>query len=504
MRGKLGHALRAVTGKAAVTAVLSGMAAVAGSFAAAGFTGEFAFTPVSEFVVEYTPGVIVNNVLAIFGDLGQYINIAFALVLTVGLFAVTTAVGLAVGRRFTGRSVLSALISTGLVWALAFVLTSAPLVSLGAAVPVGVVVTMTYRPWQEGEPDRTRRWPDEDRRQVLGTSLGVVGFAGAAYIAGDYRTPELETEALTAGESQSDADQLVREAREKSFDLPGTPDLLSDVDSFYNVDIATVAPQVDAGSWTLDVEGAVEQELTISYDELREMETETRVSTLRCVGEDLNGEKMDNAVWTGVPATEIIDQAGADSEFVVMHAADDFFNTIPMEAFEQSSLVYGMNGFELPRDHGHPVRVIVPGHWGEVNVKWLDRIEFTDEDVEGYWEERGWEGTGEVSAVAKIWTAEQTEDGVLLGGQAYDGHDGVSAVEVSLDGGETWQDAALTERLSVGDGWRQWRYEATLDPGEYEVVVRAIDDDGEVQQREPSDAFPDGATGWVDDTVTVQ
>jgi len=500
MTGALGRALRAVTGKAAVTAVLSGMAAVAGSFAVAGFTGEFAFTPVSEFVVAYTPDAIVNNVLAIFGDLGQYINITFALVLTVALFTVTTAVGLAVGRRFTGRGI----VSTGLVWTVAFALTRAPLVSLGAAVPVGAVVTMTYRPWQDGEPDRTRRWPDEDRRQVLGTSLGVVGFAGAAYLAGNYRTPELETAELTESESQSEADQLVAEAREKSFDLPGTPALLSDVDGFYNVDIATVVPRVDAESWTLDIEGAVGQELTISYDELREMESETRFSTLRCVGEDLNGEKMDNAVWTGVPATAILDQSGADSEFVVMHAADDFFNTIPMEAFEQSYLVYGMNGFELPRDHGYPVRVIVPGHWGEVNVKWLDRIEFTDEDVAGYWEERGWEGTGEVSAVAKLWTAETTEDGVLLGGQAYDGHDGVSAVEVSLDGGDTWQDAELTERLSAGDGWRQWRYEADLDPGEYEVVVRAVDDDGELQQREPSDAFPDGATGWVSDTVTVE
>jgi DMSO/TMAO reductase YedYZ molybdopterin-dependent catalytic subunit len=175
-----------------------------------------------------------------------------------------------------------------------------------------------------------------------------------------------------------------------------------------------------------------------------------------------------------------------------------------MTAFEQSYVVYGMNGTELPRDHGHPVRVIVPGHWGEVNVKWLDRIEFTDEDVEGYWEERGWEGTGEVSAVAKLWTVEQQADGVLLGGQTYDGLDGVSAVEVSLDGGDTWQDAELSERLSVGDAWRQWQYEARVDPGEYDVLVRAIDDDGETQQREPTDAFPDGATGWVQQTVSVE
>ena len=501
MSGAVRRGIRAATGKAAVTALFGGIAAVAGSFAAAGFTGEFAFTPVSEFVVHYTPGWIINTTLEVFGDLGQYINMAFTLFLTIALFTAVIAVAVAVGRRWLSGPTLTA----GLVWLLAVALTGASLVSLGAAVPAAVVVAMTYRPWgQQETADRTSRWPDENRRQILGTGLGLVGFAGASYIAGSYRTQEQEVSALVDEEAQSEADELVAEAEEKAFDLPGSPDLLSDVNSFYNVDIATVPPQIDAESWTLQVDGAVEQELSIGYGELQEMESETRFSTLRCVGEDLNGEKMDNAVWTGVPATEIIGQAGADSEFVVMHADDGFHNTIPMDVFEQSYLVYGMNGLELPRDHGHPVRVIVPGHWGEVNVKWLTRIEFTDEDVDGYWEERGWEGTGEVSAVAKLWTAEQREGGLLLGGQAYDGHDGVSAVKVSLDGGETWEEAELSERLSVGDGWRQWRHEAALDPGEYEVMVHAIDDEGEVQQREPSDAFPDGATGWVSDTVTVE
>jgi DMSO/TMAO reductase YedYZ molybdopterin-dependent catalytic subunit len=501
MKQILRQLLRVATGKTAVTSLLAGIAAVAGSFAAAGFTAEFAFTPVSEVVVHYTPGVIINTTLDVFGDLGQYINMAFTLSVTIILFTALIAVAMEIGRRTIGRGV----ITLGLVWLAAVGLTAAPLLSLGAAIPATGAVVMTYRPWGDREPDdRTSRWPDEDRREVLGTSLGVVGFAGASYLAGSYRTPDLEVSALVDEEAQSEADQLVAEAEQKDLDLPGSPGLLSDVDNFYNVDIATVAPQIDAESWELTVDGEVDQELSIAYEELQQMESETQFSTLRCVGEDLNGAKMDNAVWTGVPARGIIDQAGADTEWVRMHADDGFHNTIPMEAFEQSLLVYGMNGFALPRDHGHPVRVIVPGHWGEVNVKWLTRIEFTDEDVEGYWEERGWEGTGEVSAVAKLWTTEQTEDGLLLGGQAYDGHDGVSAVEVSLDGGETWEDARLSERLSRGDGWRQWRYEADPDPGEYEVVVRAVDDDGEVQEREPSDSFPDGATGWVSDTATVE
>lgn len=503
MRAALRRGLRAATDKGPVVALLGGIAAVAGSYAAAGYTGSFVFTPMSEFVVQYTPGVIINTTLAVFGDLGQYINLSFALALTVGLFALVTGLGLGLGSRIGGPASGAA----ALVYLVAVALTGVPLLSLGAAIPAGGVVVLSTRPWERPdtvEAKRKRRWPDSDRRNVLQTGFGVAGFAGAAYLTGSYRTPELELSEVQTQNADSTASELVEEARTKAFDLPGSPALLSEPGDFYTVDIATVPPRVDTDSWTLQVEGEVDEELSISYDELTEMPAENRFSTLRCVGENLNAKKMDNAVWTGVPATELIDRAGADSEFVVMHAHDDFHNTIPMAAFEQSYIVYGMNGSELPTEHGHPVRVIVPGHWGEVNVKWLDRIEFSDEDVDGYWEERGWEGTGEVSAVAKLWAIEQQDNGVLLGGHAYDGHDGVAAVEISLDGGESWADAELTERLSVGDGWRQWRYEAAVEPGEYDVVVRAIDDDGETQQREPTDAFPDGATGWVSETVTVE
>ncbi len=503
MRERGRRALRAATGREPVVAVLAGIAAVAGSYAVAGYTAGFTFTPVSKLVVQYTPGVIINTTLAVFGDLGQYINLSFALALTVGLFVVATGIGMKLGNLAIGPASGAA----GLVYLVAVALTGAELLSLGSALPAGAVVVLATRPWEREETveqKRKRRWPDNDRRQVLQTGFGVAGFAGVAYLTGNYRTPDLDVSELDGLNTEKDANGLVEEAASKTFELPGSPDLLSDPDGFYNVDIATVPPRVDKEEWTLQVDGAVEEELSVSYDELTQLPAENRFSTLRCVGEDLNAVKMDNAVWTGVPATEILERTGADSEFVVMHAHDDFHNTIPMEAFEQSYIVYGMNGTELPRDHGHPVRVIVPGHWGEVNVKWLDRIEFTDEDVEGYWEERGWEGTGEVSAVAKLWTVEQQPNGILLGGQAYDGHDGVSAVEVSLDGGDTWQGAELSERLSVGDAWRQWRYEATVDPGEYDVVVRAIDDNGDIQQREPTDAFPDGATGWVQDTVSVE
>jgi DMSO/TMAO reductase YedYZ molybdopterin-dependent catalytic subunit len=507
MRAKIRRAVAALTSTTVVTAVFAGIAAVAGSFAAAGLTADFAFTPVSSVVVHYTPGVIINTTLEVFGDYGKYINMTFTLFATTGLFVGASAVALITGRLVDPDRLRGARIPlVGVVtWGLAFFLTSAPALSLGAGVPAAAVVLLVDRPWQdELSLNDSRRWPDRDRRRVLQTSLGVVGFAGASYFVGNYRTPEDDFPELdvVSGVGISEPEKLLDEAAEKSFDLDNSPDLVTELGSFYTVDITTIAPRIDSDGWELDVTGAVDSQLTIPYDELTEMETEHRFSTLRCVGEDLNSRKMDNAVWTGIPASDISEQAGARGEFVAMRADDDYWNVIPREVFEQSYIVYGMNGHVLPREHGHPVRVIVPGHWGETNVKWLQEIEFLEEDTQGYWEERGWEGTGEVCGVTKIWTTTETENGVLLGGQAYDGTDGVDRVEISLDGGETWTETETTEPLSTGDSWRQWRYEVT-EPGDHEVVVRLVDNNGEVQESEESESFPDGATGWVSESISV-
>jgi DMSO/TMAO reductase YedYZ molybdopterin-dependent catalytic subunit len=481
------------------TSLLAGTAAVAGSFAVAGLTDAFPFTPVSSFVVDTTPAVIVNTVLAVFGEFGQLMQIAAALALTVGLFAVAVGIGMELGRVTVGKP-LGAL---GFVGLLALALTGAPLAALGSALPAALVVFLAYRRANDPLSVADAR-PNPARRRFLETSFGVAGFVGAGYIAGHARSPAQEMPFLGGGSRPpADVERLLIEADEKGFELPGAPNLVSQIGEFYTIDINTVTPQVDAEAWSFEATGAVGSELSVSYDDLREMPTETRFTTLRCVGEDINDREMDNAVWTTTPASAIVEEAEATGDYAVVYAEDGFWNTIPREAFENSYLAYGMNGRVLPREHGHPVRLLVPGRWGETNVKWLDRVEFTDEDVDGYWEERGWDGTGEVSAVAKLWTVEQSEDSVLVGGHAYDGVDGISAVELSLDGGETWTETDVTESLSTDDGWRQWRYEFPAEAGDYDLVVRAIDGNGEIQEAEPTDAFPDGATGWVSRTITV-
>jgi len=187
----------------------------------------------------------------------------------------------------------------------------------------------------------------------------------------------------------------------------------------------------------------------------------------------------------------------------MLRGEDGYYVQFPVDVLAEGFLAWGMNGKELPAGHGHPVRVLIPGHWGETNVKWLSEIELLNVEEDGYWEERGWEGTGEVKTVAKLWDEGVTEidDGrIELAGHAYAGTRGIERIEVSTDGGGSWTDAALSDPLPDADVWRQWRH--VFDPdGTHEVVVRAVDGEGNRQIREPSDPSPTGSSGWVRRTV---
>jgi hypothetical protein len=91
--------------------------------------------------------------------------------------------------------------------------------------------------------------------------------------------------------------------------------------------------------------------------------------------------------------------------------------------------------------------------------------------------------------------------GIEVGGHAYAGTRGIDAVEVSIDGGATWETAELSEQLPGDDVWRQWQYVYEANEP-HEVVVRAIDGEGTTQPEDQSEAFPSGATGWVSKQVS--
>ena len=300
-------------------------------------------------------------------------------------------------------------------------------------------------------------------------------------------------------------DERLTAARSRSLDVAGIPGVVSDVGEFYEVDINLVNPTLSADEWTLEFTGDVGSERTITYDELTAVDPEHRFVTLRCVGDRINGDLMDNALWTGVPMGEYLDSVQPQGEYVVLHADDGYFEEFPLSALERGFLAYGMNGEVLPEKHGYPVRALIPGHWGEINVKWITEIEVVDEPIDGYWEKRGWHGTGPVNTVAKLRAVNHLDDGrIQVGGHAYAGVRGVREVEVSVDGGDSWESATLSEPLKDADVWRQWRYEWQPTADAHDVVVRAVDGTGTLQRdgtTEDERPFPDGAVGWVSETV---
>ena len=476
-------------------ALLAGATGVAGSYAVAGYTRHFIVAPIDATVVRLTPGRLVAFVIQNVGESGHLLHIALSFVIATGLLAAIAIVGLRTGRRLDAPAIGVGLAGV-LAWGLTTAITARPVLAVGAAGPV--VVWTAIGATSLVSPDH-----DPSRRRALASGAGALGFIGASLSVGQL-VRNTNPDDRGSADIDDEVATLMQDAETKSLNVEGdVPGLVSSFEEFYNVDIAEFDPDLSPEDWSLTITGEVGDDVTITFDELTDMPTERRFVTLRCVGEDLNGQKLDTAVWTGTPIKPLLEDAdpGGECGCAMLRAADDYFVQFPIEALEDGFLAWGMNGQSLPQSHGHPVRVLIPGHWGETNVKWLSEIELLDEEMDGYWEQRGWHGTGPVNTVAKLWSTTTLENGrIEVAGHAYAGTRGVERVEVSIDAGETWRDAELSEPLPGDDVWRQWRYEFEPD-GSHEVVVRAVDGTGSVQPEDRSESFPSGATGRVRQTV---
>ncbi|GGL39006.1 hypothetical protein GCM10009037_23360 [Halarchaeum grantii] len=483
--------------------VLAALAAVAGSFAVAGATLAFVVTPAYDVVARYTPGALVGVVVSQAPGLTDAVAYAVAFALTVLVLAALVGSIVEIALRLDAPA-LGVFAVALLVTAVTAVTTGSLFRAFGAGVPAAVVVLYFL-----ADPRPPRAALSPARRRVLRAAGGVAVFGALAGYAG--RNTAVRTPVPADGRYRDErVAALEADADEKSLAVDGLPGLLSTNDEFYTVDINSADPYVEAADWELRFEGAIDDPAPVGFDALREREERTdAVDTLRCVSDPVDGKLTDTAVWTGVPVDALLEGRAISSDCgcVMVHAADGYEVEFPLAALRDGFLAFGMNGDPLPRAHGHPVRLLVPGHWGEVNVKWVTALEFLEREADGYWERRGWHGTGPVNAVTKIWATERAPDAVTLAGVAYAGTRGVARVEVSVDGGETWRDARLSERLDGaldGDVWRQWAYTWEAPPsGEHDVRARAVTDDGTVQPRAETDTFPSGASGWAETTLTV-
>ncbi len=493
------------------TVLLTGIGAIAASFAVAGPTPTFVLAPITDAVVAATPGQVITLSILLLGSLGSTLGFLLAASIGVALFGGTVAaLDWYITRATAARAAIPRLSVVGIGGALlvageGFLLTGAPLSASAAGIGAGVATVLATRFVHESATPNP-----EDRRQFLKGIGFAAGIGGLGFLAGrEAGKAARPTADQVFGPRTGDGTSVQEEiegslasASAQSFDVAGLPPLVSRIGDFYEVDINSIDPDVDAASWSLSVTGAVTEEVTITYQDLLDREPENRFNTLRCVGEALNGHKMDTALWTGVPIEPLLDAAGPQGEYVMLRAADGYFEEFPLAALRTGFLAYGMNGEVLPRGHGYPVRALIPGHWGEINVKWVTEIEILTQEMDGFWESRGWHGTGPVNTVAKLWADNRLQDGrVEVAGHAYAGTRGIERVEVSTDGGATWADAELGPKLPGTDVWRQWRYVFDPSGSSAEVVVRATDGRGDRQPEEQAQPYPSGATGWVSKTL---
>ena len=216
-----------------------------------------------------------------------------------------------------------------------------------------------------------------------------------------------------------------------------TPRITSNADH-YTVDTTLIKPSVELGKWSLEVGGAVESPFSLSYDELLDLEAVEQLKTLECISNEVGGDLISTALWTGVPLRDLLARAQPKPATydVKLTSVDGYTDSIRIEkAMEPDTIVaYLMNGVTIPQDHGYPARLLVPNIYGMKNVKWLKSIECVTFDYLGYWMERGWSDLAVVNTNTRIDTPSRAVkwDGtskVLIAGIAFAGARGIAKVE---------------------------------------------------------------------------
>lgn len=281
---------------------------------------------------------------------------------------------------------------------------------------------------------------------------------------------------------------------------------------FYRVDIDPIPPQLDLDSWTLKIHGKVSNPLTLNKTSFNSLPTMDEFATLECVSNTISppGGLISNAKWSGVSLAALLNQAGIlpDAKYVIFRCGDGYTAGIPVEHAMQSDalLAYKMNDVTLPDEHGFPLRAIVPGIYGMMNVKWITEIEATDQVYLGYWQERGWSNDARIKTTTIIYYPQpntQVNATTPIAGVAFAGDRGISKVEVSVDGGNTWNGATLKKPRSLYS-WVLWAYEWTpASSGTANIVARAYDGSGRIQDQTIAQPYPDGASGYQSVQVTV-
>jgi DMSO/TMAO reductase YedYZ molybdopterin-dependent catalytic subunit len=278
---------------------------------------------------------------------------------------------------------------------------------------------------------------------------------------------------------------------------------VTDIQDFYVVSKNLVGdPVVNASSWRLNLPTR-----SLTYDQLLALPADQLELTLECISNDIGGTLISNGIWKGPQVTSILalTTVPTDAVFMLMESADGYTESFPLRELTPAHLLAThLNGAPLTAPHGFPARFIFPGHYGMKQPKWVTRVRFSATDQPGYWENNGWDEQAIVKTMSRI---DRPADGaalaggsVLFAGIAFAGARRISGVELSWDGGHSWQPAVLQTEFSPY-AWRFWQLTTSLSAGHYNVSVRARDGEGTLQTSRSTPTLPNGADGYH--TITI-
>ena len=358
------------------------------------------------------------------------------------------------------------------------------------------------------------------RRRFLQTGIVIAGVLVLSAYSIDKIISAIAAQSPSNSASQSGTAINLRDAPV----IFQNPQLASLVDSevtangsFYRVAIDIIDPSVNASNWSLQVTGSVNYPKSYTLSDLQNsFQPVEQYNTFECVSNLINGNLIGNAKWTGVTISDLLNDVGgvtSNATYVIFYSVDGYSVAIPLSKamMSDSILAYMMNDAALPRAHGYPLRAVIPGLYGMMSAKFLSKIEVVGSPYQGYWQSRGWSNVGTVQTVSFIRvpsnnatvSLSQNNGSIILGGMAYAGDRGISTVEVSLDGGKTWQLAQTKNALS-NLSWELWAYEwKPTQTGFYNIYARATDGTGATQTSNQTNTFPNGATGYAMTSVNV-
>jgi len=494
----------------ALAGVVTGLAGIAVSHAVTMVLNVRA-TPlvtVAEAVRDITPGALGESLIQLVGQLDKpllRIGVTLGLLGLAALSGILTRRSLLLGNLlFLAMGVVAAVAVATRPGFLTFDLLPAV---AGTATWVALLGFLVGRLQGSTTTDKATDAPelaDADRRSFL-VQVGAVAAVAAAIglgghlVGGTRRGVEASRRLLRLPASGG------RVPAGAALDVEGIAPWRSSNASFYRIDTALILPAIEADQWRLRIHGMVDKEIELTYRDLLERQLTEAWVTLCCVSNEVGGDLIGNAWWSGVRIADVLAEVGVSPEAdAVLQTSEDGWNCgTPLSVLtddRNAMLAIAMNGQALPVEHGYPVRMVVPGLYGYVSAtKWLVDLEVTRfEDFTAYWTDRGWSAQGPIKTQSRIDVPRSGSDVSAgtrtIGGSAWAQHTGIEQVEFQLDGSE-WQPATLG-RVPGNDTWVQWSASVDVPSGSHTLAVRATDRSGYTQTPVRTEVIPDGASGW--------